>query len=90
MICRSQKYIKNEFCDDIVVLNPRTKEVCLLNQTAAFILEACDGRSIEELAQSVYDICIDKDNLSLHDIKKDCMEIIKVMVEKDLVKPEEE
>lgn len=78
-------YILNKIQDDYVVLNKKDKTLHLLNESAIFILEHCDGKMIKEIANEVYHSCSNQEEITKEMIEEDCYLLMKEMVERGLV-----
>lgn len=79
-------YLLNIYGEDNVILNPRTREVHLLNQMALYILKNCDNKNLEQIAENIYEECLNKEELDLNMIINDCHMMLNTMLEKNLVK----
>lgn len=78
-------YILNKIQDDYVVLNKKDKTLHLLNESAIFILQHCDGKTVKEIVNEVYRSCSNQEEVTKEMIEEDCYLLMKEMVERGLV-----
>lgn len=78
-------YILNKIQDDYVVLNKKNKTLHILNKSAIFILQHCDGKTVKEIASEVYHSCSNQEEVTKEMIEEDCYLLMKEMVERGLV-----
>lgn len=78
-------YILNKIQDDYVVLNKKNKTLHLLNESAIFILEHCDGKTVKEIVNEVFRSCSNQEEVTKEMIEEDCYLLMKEMVERGLV-----
>lgn len=64
----------------------RNNEMFFLNQTAKYLWEHCNGRTVSEVASLLYDQCLDKDGLELSDIITDCLSAFEELEQRGFVK----
>lgn len=72
-----------------MILDKKTKSLHLLNESAVYILENCDGKTADEIAHEIYDNCLNKDEITEKMIKEDCLAIMIEMEKKGLIVYEE-
>lgn len=82
---RKNDYILNKIQEDYVVLDKKNKALHLLNESAAFMLEYCNGKTIEDIAEEIYCSCLNKEEITKTMIEEDCQLLMKEMEEKGLV-----
>ena len=76
----------NEDLGDESLLLDQENEMFLLNPTAKFLWENCDGKNVNELAQLLYDQCTDKETLDFSEIQSDCLEAVDMMKRNGFIK----
>lgn len=76
LVLKNHNLICNVTGDNLVILSKDGRRVYSLNKTARFIFENCEGKTIEEIANSLYEICNDKESISLNLIINDCRNVI--------------
>ena len=76
---KSNDYILNQIEDSYVILDKKTKSLHLLNESAVYMLENCDGKTADEIAHEIYDNCLNKDEITEKMIKEDCSAIMMEM-----------
>ncbi|WP_405114332.1 PqqD family protein [Paenibacillus sp. FSL K6-1217] len=64
----------------------RNHGMFFLNQTAKYLWEHCNGRTISEVAGMLHEQCLEKDQLELSDIIKDCIGAFEELEQRGFVK----
>ncbi len=77
--------INEDLGEESLVLD-RNNEMFFLNQTAKYLWEHCNGRTVSEVAGLLYDQCLDKDGLELSDIITDCLGAFEELEQRGFVK----
>ncbi|KWX77128.1 PqqD family peptide modification chaperone [Paenibacillus jilunlii] len=77
--------INEDLGEESLVLD-RNNEMFFLNQTAKYLWEHCNGRTVSEVAGLLYDQCLDKDGLVLSDIITDCLGAFEELEQRGFVK----
>ena len=85
VVYKKNDYILNQIEDSYVVLERKTKSLHLLNESAIYMLEHCDGKTADEIASEIYDNCLNKEEITKDIIKEDCLVIMKEMKKRGLV-----
>lgn len=62
------------------------REMFFLNQTAKYLWEHCNGRTVSEVAGMLYDQCLEKEQLKLSDIVTDCIGAFEELEQRGFVK----
>ncbi len=79
VIHKINNYILNQIEDSYVILDKKTKSLHLLNESAMYILENCEGKTIDEIAHEIYDNCLNKEEITEKMIKEDCFTMMMEM-----------
>lgn len=64
----------------------RNREMFFLNQTAKYLWEHCNGRTVKEVAGMLYDQCLEKEQLNFSDIVADCTQAFEELEQRGFVK----
>ncbi|AOY75345.1 PqqD family protein [Clostridium formicaceticum] len=84
-ILQKKDLIYEKTDDETVILSDDKDEFHILNETATFLLDHCDGKTIKELITFLYNTCVNKDEIKYEEVKEDCIPIIEEMVNKGLI-----
>lgn len=69
-----------------LVLDEETGTIFLVNETSHFLYENCDGQSVEDLCEMLFDQCIDKDQLNKKEVYEGCTKALEALVKMGLLK----
>ena len=72
-----------------VILGKDEKSIFRLNETAKFIWDNCNGRTVSEISSLLFDACVNKEFLDIDVINKDCKEIISMFLDNGLIEVKE-
>lgn len=71
--------------DDNLIVLLSESELLVMNETAQFIYERCDKKTVEEIACELFEACKESSDITFEQVVQDCMESIKEMIVKGLV-----
>lgn len=84
-VFRKKEIIANVVGNNLVILSRDGKRIYRLNQTARYIFENCEGKTLETLASAIIDSCNNKEDLSIDKIIEDCKAVLNDFYKYDLV-----
>lgn len=85
MNCKlNQEIVIQEIKDEgLLLYNNKTKETQVLNETAKFVLELCDGNSFEIIITEFFKRY--SESISKEELIKACMNTLNIFVQKDIL-----
>lgn len=85
----SRVHVINEDLGEESLVLDRNKDMFFLNQTAKYLWEHCNGRTVAEVAGMLYDQCLDKETLNLNEVLTDCIQAFEELEQRGFVKIKE-
>ncbi|MET3211260.1 UNVERIFIED_CONTAM: hypothetical protein ABIC26_004227 [Paenibacillus sp. PvR008] len=82
----SKVNVINEDLGNESLIMDQNNEMFFLNQTAKYLWENCNGKTVSQVAKLLYDQCLDKETLDLNDIIVDCLCAFKELEQKGFIK----
>lgn len=74
--------------DDCLIIMSDDIPLSVLNVTSRYIYDNCEGKTVEEISNMLFEECIDNCSLNKQNVLNDCIEAIGIMSEIGLVKCE--
>ncbi len=71
--------------EQILVL-AKPDEILTLNSTARFVYENCNGETLDTITDKLYAEIINKDEVTVEQIRADCTRLIEHLVSKGLIR----
>ncbi len=71
--------------EKLIALSSDDQKMVVLNETARFLYENCDGKTIFEIAHELYSLCINQDEISIENIIDDAIVAFLKMFEQGLI-----
>lgn len=72
--------------DHTIILSAQGDFMTVLNQTSMVLLENCNGKSIDETIQILFEKCLDKETINYPEFKHDCEDAIQRMIKHNLIR----
>lgn len=70
---------------DHTLIKLKTGRIIGLNPTSLFLLENCEGRTVYQVSEELYNQCLDKETLLKDQVVTECVKAVEKLVKLDLI-----